>query len=95
MCGTVLDDIASPNDIEHELVSFRSKESLESLVGREIKESGKVDMWPEHWEDSGSVIVWKCSKCKRLYVDAEGDQEKVIVYKVEQYGIESDSRSTF
>jgi hypothetical protein len=60
LCGAVLDDIGSPNDVEHELVSFHSKEKLESLVNNEIKEDGKVDMWPEHWEDSGSIITWKC-----------------------------------
>jgi hypothetical protein len=95
LCGNNLDDIAFPNSVEHLLLNTYAKEKLQDLVDNEVKENGEVDMWPEHWEDAGSVITWKCFECGRLYLDAEGDKDKIIVYKIEQQGIDPDSRSPF
>jgi hypothetical protein len=95
LCGNHLDNIASPNSVEHLLVSDSAKEKFQNLADDEIRESGEVDMWPEHWENAGSIVVWKCFECGRLYLNAEEDLDKVVVYKIEQHGIDSDSRSPF
>jgi hypothetical protein len=94
LCGTSLCNTVCPNDIEHLLISSQSKEDLQDLVDTEVSENRQIDMWFEHWEESKSIIVWKCYECGRLYVDAEGDPEKVIVYKIEQKGIEAERRTT-
>jgi hypothetical protein len=94
LCGASLSNTGCPNDIEHLLISSQSKESLQDLVDEEVKDNGEIDMWFEHWEESKSIIVWKCYECGRLYLDAEGDPEKVIVYKIEQQGIEAERRTT-
>jgi hypothetical protein len=94
LCGTSLNNNACPNEIEHLLISAGSQESLQNLVDEEVEANGEVNLWPEHWEDSKSIIVWKCYECGRLYIDAEGDPEKVVVYQIEQQGIEAERRTS-
>jgi hypothetical protein len=92
-CGVSLSNAGCPNEIEHLLIDGRSQEMLEHLVEKEVENNGEINMWVEHWEESKSVIVWKCYNCKRLYVNAEGDPEQVTVYKIERKGIEPERRT--
>lgn len=92
-CGTTLDDIAAPNNVEHLFLSSYAKEKLQDLVDEECSADGEIDMWPEHWEESGAVEIWKCFQCGRLYLDPKGDVEKVVVYAIEQVGIPPENRS--
>jgi hypothetical protein len=94
LCGTILNNTGCPNAIEHRLLSSQSQENIQDLVDGEVRENGRVDMWFEHWEESKSSIVWKCYECGRLYIDAEGDPEKVVVYQIEQQGIEAERRTS-
>jgi hypothetical protein len=87
ICGNLMNDVGYPNDTEHLLIGTRSIERLQDLVDREVEEAGTVDMWPEHWDDSGATVVWKCYKCSRLYVNPQGTAENVIVYAIEKVGI--------
>lgn len=67
-CGFVLSDSGSPNDMEHVLVSDRQVEALQDLVDNEVEADGEIQMWPEHWEESGATEIWKCEQCDRLHV---------------------------
>ncbi len=87
ICGNVMSDIGSPNDTEHLLISNRSVERLKDLVDSQIERNGIVDEWPEHWEQSGALEVWKCYACKRLYMSPKGPADEIIVYKMEKTGI--------
>ena len=91
ICGYIIHNIAYPGKIEHLLLSSHAQEKLQDLVDCEVKENGKVDMWPEHWEDSGTEEVWHCFKCNRLYIGinnvSENWKDRVLVYKLEQEGI--------
>jgi hypothetical protein len=87
-CGTLLDNIGYPNTVEHLLVSNKAEERLQDLVDQEVEENGEIQMWPEHWEKSNAVKIWKCYECNRLYLEPEGDLEKVIVYKIEQQSVD-------
>ncbi len=82
-CGQVLNDIAYPNSVEHYLVSSNNREKLEHLVDTEVKNDQIVDMWTEHWEDSGSTPTWRCFVCERLYLNVGTDKE-IIVYRPEK-----------
>ena len=93
-CGASLSNVVCPNNIEHLLISSQSKEYLQDSVDEEIRDNRQINMWFEHWEESKSIVVWKCYECGRLYLDAEGDPEKVMVYKIEQQGIDADRRTT-
>lgn len=88
ICGTVLSNTALPNDVEHLLLSTRAIEWLQHLVDREVNKDGTVDLWPEHWEQSGAVEVWKCFECNRLYFNVGGPPEKLVVYSAERTGVE-------
>lgn len=91
ICGHTIDDIAAPNEVEHLLVSYRAMERLQDLVDEECGPSGSIDMWPEHWEESGAVDVWKCPICERLYVNPKGKPEDVVIYKIERIGLPDQS----
>jgi hypothetical protein len=90
LCGNGLSNAGQPNETEHFLISNRAVEELQNLADAEVSAKGVIDDWPEHWEDSGAVEVWKCSACNRLYVFPHGsfDFDKVVVYQVERVGIE-------
>jgi hypothetical protein len=83
----MLSDTAQPNDIEHLLISSRSIERLQDLVDDEVRKEGVVDMWPEHWEQSGAVEIWKCYKCHRLLLRPRESPDKIVVYSVEKIGL--------
>jgi hypothetical protein len=83
-CGTVLDDIAAPNSVEHLLLSYAAMEKLEGLVDEEVEAHGVVNEWPEHWENAGAVDVWRCHHCGRLHFNAKGAREDRVVYAIEQ-----------
>jgi hypothetical protein len=87
LCGNYLSDAGHPNETEYLLVSTSSQEKLQDLVDEEVADNAIVDMWPEHWEDSGAAEIWKCCECKRLYFNVLGSIEEVIVYKIEQQGL--------
>jgi hypothetical protein len=78
---------ASPNDIQHLLISDRSIELLQNLVDGQVRADGAIDEWPEHWENSGATEVWMCLSCKRLYVRPIGPRDQVVVYSIERVGI--------
>jgi len=82
-----MDDIAAPNEVEHLLLDYRAKERLQDLVDAECEESSSIDLWPEHWTESGAVEVWKCPVCGRLYVNPKGRPEDIVVYRQEQVGL--------
>lgn len=85
-----MSDVGAPNDIEHKLISNRSEEKFQHLVEQEVAQNNaRIDMWPEHWDDAGAVDVWKCSQCHRLFYNAYGKPEEIIIYNVEQHGLDS------
>lgn len=84
VCGNTMSDVASPNGVEGKYLDDYAQEKLQDLVDDEVKSSKEVDMWPEHWEDAGSTVVWKCPECKRLYFNATGDLDKITVYQIEK-----------
>ena len=86
-CGLVLNDIASPNDVEQIMLSDRAKERLQDLVDVEVERERKISMWPEHWEDAGAIDVWRCPNCGNLYFNARGAQSEIIVYRFERKGL--------
>jgi hypothetical protein len=86
ICGNVMNDIASPNSVEHLLLSYSAMERLQDLVDQEVSTNGKVDLWPEHWEEAGAIVVWRCQDCARLYLNAKSQKEDVAVYKIEKKG---------
>ncbi len=88
LCGSQMCNIGAPNDIEHLLINSYSIEKIQDLVDSEIERNGSVDEWPEHWEQSQALDVWKCRECQRLYVNPNGPAEKVIVYSIEKVGID-------
>src|SRR5689334_11028518 len=88
LCGESLSDAASPNDIEHVLLSDSVVEKFQDLADEEVATAGVVDSWPEHWEDAGSIELWKCYNCHRLYMNVRGKPEDIIVYSVEQTGLD-------
>jgi hypothetical protein len=84
-------DVASPNDIEHLLLSYRAMEKLQDLVDSEAAKEGRIRMWPEHWEQAGAVDVWKCPDCGRLYLNVRGPASEVIVYRFEKKGLDDET----
>jgi len=88
ICGNVMNDIGAPNNVEHLLLSYYAMERLQDLVDQEVSTNGQVDLWPEHWDDAGAIVVWKCLDCDRLYLNAKSKKEDVVVYKIERKGIE-------
>jgi hypothetical protein len=87
ICGHRMSDVASPNTIEHRLLSNRAWEKLQDLVDEECAKAGSIDSWPEHWEASGATDVWRCPECGRLYLNARDEPAKILVYKLEQTGL--------
>jgi hypothetical protein len=89
LCGNPLSNTGQPNDTEHLLLSNRGVERLQDLADAQVSAEGIIDEWPEHWEESGAIEVWKCLECNRLYVFPSNsfDFDKVVVYKVERTGI--------
>jgi hypothetical protein len=61
-------------------------ERLQELVDKQVEKEGVVDMWPEHWEQSGAIDVWKCFQCKRLFFSPKGEPEKIVIYSIEKIG---------
>jgi len=86
-CGNLLNDVGYPNDTEHFLLNTRSIERFQDLVDDEVSKEGQVEMWPEHWEQSGAVVIWKCHQCGRLYVNPGGRPQEVVVYSIERIGL--------
>ena len=87
LCGQVLNDTAAPNDVEHILMSYQAMERLQDLADEEVAAEGAIHCWPEHWEVSGAIKIWKCGTCSRLYFGIGGKPEKIIIYKIEQTGL--------
>jgi hypothetical protein len=87
LCGYMMADTGQPNDVEHLLISCRSMERLQDLADEEVKKDGIIDMWPEHWEQSGASEIWKCLKCNRLYFNPKGPRTQIMVYAIEKTGI--------
>ncbi len=86
-CGLMLSNTGQPNDVECLLVPSRSIEKLQDLIDEEVATNGSVDMWPEHWEESGAIEVWRCRQCGRLYFNANKSRENIVVYNIEKTGI--------
>jgi len=88
VCGRTLSNSGVPNAIEHLFISSYGIEKLQDLVDVQSEENrGPTDDWPENWEDSEAIEVWKCSDCQRLYFSPSEGFESTVVYKVEQIGI--------
>lgn len=83
-CGQMLNDNAFPNNVQHLLLTTYAQERLQDSVDKEVIADKVVDMWPEHWEESGVINVWKCFVCNRLYLNVGNENEDIIVYKVEK-----------
>jgi hypothetical protein len=88
LCGNVMNDVAAPNAVEHLLLSYSAMERLQDLVDQEVSTNCEVNLWPEHWEAAGAVVVWKCPNCDRLYLNAKGPKENIVIYKIEKKGLE-------
>jgi len=87
LCGNLMSDSGSPNETENLLISNKSIEVLQDLVDSQVEREGIVDEWPEHWERSHALVVWKCHMCKRLYISPKGSSKDVTVYAIETIGI--------
>ena len=88
VCGNTLSNAGSPNGTEHLLIDGFGIERLQNLVNAQTTANkGATNEWPENWEESGAIEVWKCDVCKRLYVSPNDGFDKVVVYKVEKVGI--------
>ena len=88
LCGYHMNNAAVPNGIEHILINDYAQELLETAVDNEVRRDGKVDFWPDHWEDVGAIVVWKCPQCNRLYLNADApDSANIQVYVLEQTGL--------
>jgi hypothetical protein len=83
-----LSDAGSPNDTEHVLLSDSVVEKFQDLADKEVAADGAVNSWPEHWEDAGSIELWKCYNCHRLYMNVGGKPEDIVVYAIEQTGLD-------
>ena len=86
-CGNTMNDIASPNGVEGLYLNDYAQEKLQNLVDEEVRTNKEIEMWVEHWEDAGSVVVWKCPECERLYLNATGELKDIVVYKIEKKGL--------
>lgn len=86
-CGNVMNNVGSPNSFEHFLLSDSAKEKLQNAVDEEVEKEGQTDMWTEHWENAGTVDVWKCDVCQRLYFNPDGNLDNIIVYQIEKIGL--------
>jgi hypothetical protein len=84
-----MSNVASPNDMECLLLSNRQVERVQDLIDEQVRRDGIIDEWPEHWEASGAIEVWRCYKCKRLYFGATDRAEDIVVYAVERIGLGS------
>jgi hypothetical protein len=91
ICGHTMTDIAHPNSIEHLLLDAYAQEQLENLLDKEVAENGKIDLLSDHFDEVKAIDVWKCNACERLYVNAHGNPEDIIVYSIEQRGVDPDS----
>ena len=89
VCGNTLNNAASPNNVEHLILNSYAIEKMQDVVDVEVEENGSVDMWPEHWDESGAVDVWKCFECERLLFNVKGNPKEVLVYKLEQKGLDT------
>lgn len=87
LCGYVMSNVGSPNGFECLLLTDRAVERLQDLVDAQVARDGVVDEWPEHWEASGAVEVWRCPACKRLFFAPKDRPEDVVVYAVERVGL--------
>jgi hypothetical protein len=87
VCGTALSDTGYPNDIEHLLIGTHAIERLQEVVDKEVEKEGRIDLWPEHWDESGAIEVWKCFKCGRLYMNIKQPPERIVVYSIERIGL--------
>ncbi len=87
LCGNTIDNVGSPNDSEHLLLNSYATERLQDVVDKEVSENKSVDMWPEHWDESGAIEVWKCIWCGRLLFHPKGNPKEVLVYKLETKGL--------
>jgi hypothetical protein len=87
LCGNSPSNTAYPDNIQHVLLDAYAVEKLQDAVDEEVKESGVVDMWPEHWDSSGAIEVWKCLECERLHFYPKGDPKDALVYKLERKGL--------
>lgn len=87
-CGNVMNDVASPNQVEHHLLNSYAKEKLQDLADEEVAAEGEIGMWAEHWDESGAINVWRCPVCERLYLNALGAKKNITVYKIEKKGLD-------
>lgn len=82
-CGTRLSNTASPNSVEHYLMSNAATEKFQEDASEQIRESGKVDGWFNLWIDSGAIECWRCGTCGRLHIFELGIENDPIVYSKE------------
>lgn len=71
-CGNILSTTACPNNIELHVYTDEEWDELldcEVIVPWEIKE-------PKH-------DVWRCPKCKRIYVFEQGGNKVIMTYALE------------
>lgn len=71
-CGNILSNTACPNDVELQVYTDEEWDELldcEMIVPWEIK-APKYD-------------VWKCPKCKRIYVFEHGGNKVIMTYALE------------
>ena len=72
LCGALLADTGYPNDTEHFLAGSRSVEMLQHLADDEVRKSGVIDMWPEHWDESGAVEAWQMPQMQSHVSQSQG-----------------------
>ena len=72
-CGIVLSNGAAPNDIE---LRVYTDEEWEKIFDCESIETWKIPLPKRE--------VWRCPKCKSIYVFEEGDNKPKMIYRLEK-----------
>lgn len=72
-CGMLLDNHDSPNDIE--LIVYEDRE-WEDIFSKETIDVITIPL-PKY-------NVWKCPKCKRLYIFENSNMNPIMIYKLEE-----------
>lgn len=72
-CGNILRNQEVPNDVELRVYTDRE---WDKILDCDVIETWKVPL-PKY-------DVWKCPKCKRIYVFEPGNNEATYVYSLEK-----------
>ena len=72
-CGELLSSSIAPNDIQLRVYTDRE---WDKILENDIIETWKIPL--------PTCDVWRCPKCKRIYVFAKGNDKAIKVYAIEE-----------